>query len=77
MLESPPYAAKGGERERNLIDLSTVTMLRPTLVEPEQKGKDSTAPPFGFELVTLERVWAFCAESESEASLAPAAVARC
>ena len=74
LQDCPPYRgakAKAGDlteqakdgKERKLVDICQVTSIRPAITDD---GSSTKAPPFGFEIVALNRDWAFCAESDSE-----------
>ena len=65
--DSPLY--NPSRLERNMIDLSKITYLR-------AKSKQRDAPPFSFDIATIEREWTLCAESNDELQLWLQVVAR-
>ena len=58
--ESPLY--NPDRKERNMIDLCKITFLR-------ARSKNKDAPPFSFDIATIEREWTLCAESNDELQL--------
>jgi hypothetical protein len=58
--ESPLY--NPDRKERNMIDLCKVTFLR-------ARSKNREAPPFSFDIATIEREWTLCAESNEDLQL--------
>lgn len=58
--ESPLYNPH--RKERNLIDLSKVTFLR-------ARSKNRDAPPFSFDIATIEREWTLCANDHEDLQL--------
>jgi hypothetical protein len=58
--DSPLY--NPDRKERNLIDLCKVTFLR-------ARSKNRDAPPFSFDIATIEREWTLCADSNEDLQL--------
>ena len=58
--ESPLFSNL--RKERNLIDLAKVTFIRPVSNQPD-------APPFSFDVVTIEREWTLSAPNEDAMQL--------
>jgi len=58
--ESPLFS--NARKERNLIDLAKVTFIRPVSNQPD-------APPFSFDVVTIEREWTLSAPNEDSMQL--------
>ena len=58
--DSPLFSDK--RAERNLIDLGKVTFIRPV-------SNQEDAPPYSFDVVTIEREWTLCAPNEDEMQL--------
>ena len=55
--ESPLY--NPDRKERNMIDICKVTFLR-------ARSKDRNAPPFSFDIATIEREWTLCADNNDD-----------
>ncbi len=61
--ECPMYTAE--KHHRNIIDLSKTTFIRPGSNKAEQAANaGSEIPPYCFDIVTTEREWTLCAESQ-------------
>ena len=58
--DSPLFS--NARKERNLIDLAKVTFIRPVSNQPD-------APPFSFDVVTIEREWTLSAPNEDAMQL--------
>lgn len=46
--------------QRNVVDLAKATFIRPG----SKKAEESGTPPYSFDIVTTEREWTLCAESQ-------------
>ena len=58
--DSPLY--NPSRKERNMIDMCKITYVR-------AKSKNKDAPPFSFDIATIEREWTLCAENHEEQQL--------
>lgn len=56
--ECPMYTAE--KHHRNIVDLSKATFIRPG----SNKQDNPDTPPYSFDIVTTEREWTLCAESQ-------------
>ena len=59
--ECPMYTTE--QNHRNIVDLAKTTFIRPG----SNKSSDYEVPPFSFDLITTEREWTLCAESQDNA----------
>ena len=57
--ECPLYTAEVNS-QRNVVDLAKATFIRPG----SKKADNSDTPPHSFDIVTTEREWTLCAESQ-------------
>lgn len=58
LTECPLYSTENNQR--NVVDMSKATFIRPGSV----KGDQEDTPPHSFDIVTTEREWTLCAESQ-------------
>lgn len=56
--ECPMYTTE--QNHRNIVDLAKTTFIRPG----SNKSLDYEVPPFSFDIITTEREWTLCAESQ-------------
>eukprot|EP00981_Chlorochromonas_danica_P010260 scaffold3058_cov165-Ochromonas_danica.AAC.51 len=56
--ESPMYTSE--KNHRNIVDLAKATFIRPG----SNKSDNPDTPPYCFDIVTTEREWTLCAESQ-------------
>jgi hypothetical protein len=59
--ECPMYTAE--KNHRNIVDLAKATYIRPG----SNKSDNPDTPPYCFDIVTTEREWTLCAESQENA----------